>query len=589
MTDLFTGKRLRAAVTAAILCVIMTASQTVCFAAYNTIPTKMYPKMTEVEIATGTSPDMEMHVKFSNNVSAIDEEQIRDVPDGDQSYMYGVNERNLTKFHLYEKEGDVEVSDEKWKVAPHPEAKKQTDTSKYFYIYGYGLDTEKDYYVLVDEDLYANMGNSLGTSYIIDFNIGKETCSFHAEGELPDDSHTQAPLTLDMTSVENGQKNVPVDSVFNFRFSFNVAGEEVLAYNTEQVSLTKVSDKSNVAIDVAKGGEMQELVVTPQAQLETGTEYKIIFSKNFVARNGIALSSPLNLYFITEGEGPDVDKTPGNDSGNTGDGGSGGGGGGSSSGGSGGGGGASSGDQSNAGTGDQNGTNNGENNGQAGTPENDVDYFPDIKDSWARSDINTLADMGIVTGSSDGNFGPSRQITRAEIVVMLVRLFDLDSDNMTVFSDTQNHWAKGYISIASSLGYVKGVSSDKFAPNNMLTRQEMAAVLTRIADLKAAQTEKDAGTDAVAGSGTDAENGAQKADGQEDAQDTVTAENGGAFADAADIASWAAESVEAVRSNGIVSGYPDGTFRPRANITRAEACHMIVNLIKLQKKADKKQ
>lgn len=325
MTDLFTGKRLRAAVTAAILCVIMTASQTVCFAAYNTIPTKMYPKMTEVEIATGTSPDMEMHVKFSNNVSAIDEEQIRDVPSGDQSYMYGVNERNLTKFHMYEKEGDVEVSDEKWKVAPHPEAKKQTDTSKYFYIYGYGLDTEKDYYVLVDEDLYANMGNSLGTSYIIDFNIGKETCSFHAEGELPDDSHTQAPLTLDMTSVENGQKNVPVDSVFNFRFSFNVAGEEVLAYNAEQISLTKVSDKSNVAIDVAKGGEMQELVVTPQASLETGTEYKIVFSKNFVARNGIALSSPLNLYFITEGEGPDADKTPGNDPGNTGGGSSGGG------------------------------------------------------------------------------------------------------------------------------------------------------------------------------------------------------------------------------------------------------------------------
>lgn len=125
MTDLFTGKRLRAAVTAAILCVIMTASQTVCFAAYNTIPTKMYPKMTEVEIATGTSPDMEMHVKFSNNVSAIDEEQIRDVPSGDQSYMYGVNERNLTKFHMYEKEGDVEVSDEKWKVAPHPEAKNR--------------------------------------------------------------------------------------------------------------------------------------------------------------------------------------------------------------------------------------------------------------------------------------------------------------------------------------------------------------------------------------------------------------------------------------------------------------------------------
>lgn len=197
-----------------------------------------------------------------------------------------------------------------------------------------------------------------------------------------------------------------------------------------------------------------------------------------------------------------------------------------------------------------------------------------------------LADMGIVTGSSDGNFGPSRQITRAEIVVMLVRLFDLDSDNMTVFSDTQNHWAKGYISIASSLGYVKGVSADKFAPNNMLTRQEMASILTRIADLKVVEQKNeqkaDENTDAAVGGDANVEDGDQAAEGQ----DATAAGNSGTFTDAVDIASWAAESVEAVRSNGIVSGYPDGTFRPRANITRAEACHMIVNLVKLQEKAN---
>lgn len=578
----------------AVLCIILAASQTVCFAAYNTIPTKMYPKMTEVEIASGTSPDMEMHIKFSNNVSAVDEEQIRDVPDGDQSYMYGVNARNLTKFHMYEKEGDKAVSDEKWKVAPHPEAKKQTDTSKYFYIYGYGLDTENDYYIIVDEDLYANMGNSLGTSYVIDFNIGKETCSFHAEGELPDDTHTQAPLTLDMTSVENGQKDVPVDSIFYFRFSFNVAGEEVLAYNSEQMSLVKVSDKSKVPIEVTKGGEMQELTVTLQDALETGTEYKFVFTKNFVARNGIALSSPLNLYFITEGDGPDASKNPGDDSSDT-DGGSDSG---SHSGGN------TSGDRNN--TDDKDDKNDTDND----LPVIEIDYFPDIEDSWARNDINILADMGIVTGSTDGNFGPSRQITRAEIVVMLVRLFDLDSENMTVYSDTRNHWARGYISIASSLGYVKGISADKFAPNNMLTRQEMATILTRIAGLKVVEETEDSSTKADAASDSDAvtegstqsdageanvEKSTQSDAGEANAKDSIQSGDSGAdakdaakgkvtFTDASDIASWAAESVEAVRSNGIVSGYPDGSFRPKANITRAEACHMIVNLLKLQKK-----
>ncbi len=564
MKGRFEGKRLKGAVIAAVLCVVMLASQTVCFAAYNTVPGKNFPKVTEVEIATGISPDMEMHIKFSNNVSDIDEEKERDAEGVPSDYMIGVNERNLTKFHMYENDGDVEVSDDNWEVKPHPEAKKQTDTSKYFYVYGHGLDTEKDYYIIVDEDLYGNMGNSMGTSYRIDFNIGKEECSFHAEGDIPDDGPVQLPLTLDSSSVENGQKDVPVDSVFKFRFSYNVAGDEVLSYNAEQISLVKVSDNTAIEKTIVKGEEMQDLVMTPANKLEPGTEYKILFSKNMLARNGVSLASPLVLYFTTAVK---------DDSGDNG-----GSGGGGTSGGSGGGGGPSAGDQNNSGTGDQNGANNGENNGQAGTPENDVDYFPDIKDSWARSDINMLADMGIVTGSSDGNFGPSRQITRAEIVVMLVRLFDLDSDNMTVYSDTKDHWAKGYISIASSLGYVKGISADKFAPDNMLTRQEMAAILTRIADLKVVEQKADAAADGD----VSAENGDQAAEGQ----DVTAAENSGAFADAGDIASWAAESVEAVRSNGIVSGYPDGTFRPRANITRAEACHMIVNLVKLQEKAN---
>src|SRR5699024_4302173 len=83
-------------------------------------------------------------------------------------------------------------------------------------------------------------------------------------------------------------------------------------------------------------------------------------------------------------------------------------------------------------------------------------YYSDIASNWAAEDINLLADIGIVTGNPDGTCRPDNQITRAEIVTILVRMYDLDSDNMMIFDDTKDHWANGYISIAAALGYVNG-------------------------------------------------------------------------------------------------------------------------------------
>ncbi|MEI3501541.1 MAG: hypothetical protein V8Q39_08715, partial [Anaerovoracaceae bacterium] len=139
--------------------------------AYNSVPTKQYPKVTDVEIIKNAEDEewqAEIHIRFSNNVGAIDEEQIRDAVGEDPDYMKGVNERNLTKFHLLKADG-TQVNEENWKVAPHPDAEKHTDESKYFYVYVKNLDENADYQIYIDEDLYANMGNSLGVPYIVDF------------------------------------------------------------------------------------------------------------------------------------------------------------------------------------------------------------------------------------------------------------------------------------------------------------------------------------------------------------------------------------------------------------------------------------
>ena len=252
MNAIRSGRR-KAALAAVAVCMMMLFTQVFCYADYNTVPTKMYPSMVEVEIVrdavhqiTGDTHQMEMHIKFSNNVSAIDEEQVREAvnapADTNPDYMKGVNERNLTKFHLIEKDSGEEVDSSNWTVEPHPYALKQTDESKYFYIYADNLDENKDYQVKVDEDLYANMGNSLGVSYTIDFNLAEDTCTFSPDGELPEDEHVQAPLTLDLINIENGEKDVPVDQTILMRFSYNVAGPEVFTFNSSKISVVEAAD-----------------------------------------------------------------------------------------------------------------------------------------------------------------------------------------------------------------------------------------------------------------------------------------------------------------------------------------------------------
>ena len=593
----FSKKRM-AVLTALSLCAAMLFTQVFCYAAYNSVPTKQYPKVTGVEVVESTAENAdgeawqaELHIKFSNNVGAIDVEQYTiALNETDPDYMIGVNERNLTKFHLIDPVTEKEIAEEDWEVSPHPDAEKHTDESKYFYIYVKNLDESKDYQVKIDEDLFANMGNSLGAPYIVTFNLGSKTGNYETEGDLPADEHVQAPLTLDLANIENGEKDVPVGKKINMRFSFNVAGDEVFEYNKKQISIVKSADESqSVEIEVLPGGELQELTVILAENLEYGTEYKLVINKEFMARNGIALSSPINIYFTTV-ENPDG-------SGNEGGGGSG------------------SGDvtekpeetqgeltiasmkngsvavdpqEPKAGekvlitvtpdegyllkslrvTDEEGGEieltedSNGKYNfimpeGKAKLEvvfEEDKpveNYYSDIASNWAAEDINLLADLGVVTGKPDGTFRPDSEITRAEIVAILVRLYDLNSDDMVLFDDTKDHWASGYISIAASLGYVNGFDAKHFGPDDQLTREQMAVMTARIAEL----------------------------------QEDTSGGNPVPFTDKDRISSWALSAVTSVFQNGVISGYPDGTFRPSAKITRAEACHMIVNLINLQQEA----
>lgn len=146
-----------------------------------------------------------------------------------------------------------------------------------------------------------------------------------------------------------------------------------------------------------------------------------------------------------------------------------------------------------------------------------------------------------VIGYPDGKVHPKGNISRAETATIFFRLLkaDIRDGNLTAdndFSDVSDgQWHNKAVSTMAKLGIVKGRRADRFDPNASITRAEFAAICARFS--------------------------------------TRTVENSGSFSDIS--GHWAENEIERAAAFGWISGYPDGTFRPDARITRAEAMTMI--------------
>ena len=146
-----------------------------------------------------------------------------------------------------------------------------------------------------------------------------------------------------------------------------------------------------------------------------------------------------------------------------------------------------------------------------------------------------------VIGYPDGKVHPEGNISRAETATIFFRLLksDIRDGNLTAdneFSDVSDgQWHNKAISTMAKLGIVKGRRADRFDPDASITRAEFAAICARF--------------------------------------NTKPVENSGSFSDIS--GHWAENEIERAAAFGWISGYPDGTFRPDARITRAEAMTMI--------------
>ena len=160
----------------------------------------------------------------------------------------------------------------------------------------------------------------------------------------------------------------------------------------------------------------------------------------------------------------------------------------------------------------------------------------DIQGHWAQNTINKWVDKGDISGYPDGTFRPNNMITRAEFVVLVNNAMGYSKSGYAYFSDVPNHyWGKNAIQTGVAAGYISGDGDGTFRPNDPVTRQEAAAMISRILGLKQNDSRAYRYTDSYA------------------------------------ISNWAKGVVGAVSEAGIMAGYPDGSFGPNKVLTRAEA------------------
>ncbi|NMB34902.1 MAG: S-layer homology domain-containing protein, partial [Firmicutes bacterium] len=171
----------------------------------------------------------------------------------------------------------------------------------------------------------------------------------------------------------------------------------------------------------------------------------------------------------------------------------------------------------------------------------------DVEGHWAQSTIQSMVDEGIVGGYPDGTFKPDDSITRAEFATLVVKAFTLESGAGKVFDDTADHWASDVISTANHHGLVSGYSDTSFGPDDPVTREQIAVVIVNATEVDSTEDSKQ-------------------------------------FTDSNQIADWAKESVDKATAVGLIAGYPDDTFKPKANATRAEAAVLLAKSIEVVKK-----
>ncbi len=176
--------------------------------------------------------------------------------------------------------------------------------------------------------------------------------------------------------------------------------------------------------------------------------------------------------------------------------------------------------------------------------------FSDIQTHWAKDYILYLYDEGIVNGKYENAFAPQDFVTRAEIAKLICTAFKIPlniTDNY--FNDVnKDDWFSPYVNALYKYSITKGAGDGMYLPNQPITREELSTLLIRL-------YEKEYGV--------------------------ISDFNDSSFYDFHLISSWAQEAVNKAVYTGLVKGDNDNFFNPKNNATRAEAATLIYRLINM--------
>ena len=108
--------------------------------------------------------------------------------------------------------------------------------------------------------------------------------------------------------------------------------------------------------------------------------------------------------------------------------------------------------------------------------------FTDVSsDAWYNEAVSTLANMGVIVGIGDNKFAPTSKMSRAEFATVCVRLYNLSSNNGTKFTDVdENAWYAKYVAAAAENGWVTGYGDGRFGPTDNITRAQVVSLLNRV-------------------------------------------------------------------------------------------------------------
>lgn len=176
------------------------------------------------------------------------------------------------------------------------------------------------------------------------------------------------------------------------------------------------------------------------------------------------------------------------------------------------------------------------------------DKISDIENHWAEEYITRLHTNGIIDGYEDGSYKPDKPLTRAELVKMLISAFGETSEYTGGFTDVNSgDWFSGYVGAAVKKDFISGYDDGSFKPDNCVTREEAAVILTR--EYESLNSLKSQGTDLSI------------------------------YTDSSDISDWAYNYMMKAVDYGLIQGTDSRRIEPKSDFTRAMAAAVIYRMM----------